>query len=131
MSIIRELTCVVCPNGCSLTLTPGPDGGDPVVGGALCPRGEAYARQEMACPMRTMASSVRVCGGDMPLVSVRLNRPVPLAAVPRVMEAIRDLSVQAPVAIGDVLLADVTGSGSDVIATRHVKKRSGAGAADR
>lgn len=116
----RRLICVVCPNGCEIEVEG--EAGALRVSGALCPRGEAYARQEAVCPMRTLQSSVRVAGGEMPLCSVRLDRPVPLSELPRVMEAIRAVRLCAPVAAGDVVVRGVCGLPADVIATRSVAR---------
>ena len=70
----KEMTCIVCPNGCTLKLDYEIREGKPVlakVTGNLCPRGLEYARQELLAPKRTIASSVLVEGGELPLVSVR------------------------------------------------------------
>jgi len=117
---IREMTCIVCPNGCRLTAQIGENGEILSIDGALCKRGEAYARQEIISPMRTISSSVRVMGGELPLASVRLNRPVPKKDIFRVMDEIRGVSLLAPVKAGTVVIADVLGLGSDVIATKDV-----------
>ena len=114
----RALTCIVCPNGCEITAALDENGGVASLSGALCPRGEAYARQEIISPMRTISSSVRVVGGEMPLVSVRLNRPVPKAEIMNVMAEIRAAGLHAPVRAGQVVIENVLGLGSDVIATR-------------
>ena len=119
---MRVLTCIVCPNGCEITAVLDENGGVASLSGALCKRGEAYAAQEIVSPMRTISSSVRVLGGAAPMVSVRLNRPVPKAEIFHVMEAIRALEISAPVSAGEVLIADVLGLGSDVIATKHIAK---------
>ena len=113
----RVLTCIVCPNGCEITAVLDENGGVASLSGALCKRGEAYAAQEIVSPMRTISRSVRVLGGAEPLV-----RPVPKAEIFHVMEAIRALEISAPVSAGDVLIADVLGLGSDVIATKHIAK---------
>ena len=70
--------------------------------------------------MRTIASSVKLTNGTMPLVSVRVNGPIPKAKIMDVMEEIRKATVSAPVKIGDVVVADVLGLGVDVVATRNV-----------
>ena len=57
----KEMTCIVCPNGCTLQLDYEIREGKPVlekVTGNLCSRGEEYARQELLAPKRTIASSV-------------------------------------------------------------------------
>ena len=136
----RTLTCIICPNGCELDVTwecrekqesdinESPTGAlldNPcsiVVTGNKCPRGVVYAEQEIKNPMRTIASSVKLTGGTMPLVSVRLSGPIPKAKIMEVMEVIRHTTVQAPVKIGDVVIPNVLDLGVDVIATRNVMK---------
>ena len=119
----RELTCVVCPGGCTIVVDVDDDE-TPVVTriqGNTCPRGEAWARQEVENPMRTIASSVPVHGGDFPLVSVRTLHPIPLTKIREVMEEIRRLSLEAPVEIGSVVLSSPAGCDTELVATRRVK----------
>ena len=120
----REFTCVVCPNGCTIVVDVDNDETPVVtrVQGNVCRRGEAWARQEVENPMRTIASSVPVNKGDFPLVSVRTNRPVPLARIREVMEEIRRVSLSAPVGIGDVIVSSPAGCDTEVVATRRVRK---------
>ena len=119
----REFTCVVCPNGCTIVVNVDNDENPVVtkVQGNICPRGEAWARQEVENPMRTIASSVPVQGGDFPLASVRTNRPIPLAEIREVMKEIRQVSLEAPVEIGDVVLSRPAGCDTEVIVTRRVQ----------
>ncbi len=121
----KEMTCIVCPNGCTLKLDYEIREGKPVlakVTGNLCPRGLEYARQELLAPKRTIASSVLVEGGELPLVSVRTRGAIPKEKIFAVMEEIRKCRVKAPVAAGTVLLSNVLGLGADVIATKTVEK---------
>ncbi|MBE5971310.1 MAG: DUF1667 domain-containing protein [Lachnoclostridium sp.] len=118
----RTLTCIICPNGCELEIA---YEGDQIlsVTGNKCPKGAEYAEQEIKNPMRTIASSVALEGGAMPLVSVRLTGPIPKAKIMDVMAVIRESTVKAPVKIGDVVIADVLGLGVDVVATRNVDEK--------
>ena len=120
----REFTCVVCPNGCTIVVDVDDDETPVVtrVQGNVCRRGESWARQEVENPMRTIASSVPVDKGDFPLVSVRTNRPVPLAKIREVMEEIRRVSLSAPVEIGDVIVPSPAGCDTEVVATRRIRK---------
>ena len=121
----KEMTCIVCPNGCTLKLDYEIREGKPVldkVTGNLCPRGLEYARQELLAPKRTIASSVLVEGGALPLVSVRTRGAIPKEKIFAVMEEIWKCRVKAPVAAGTVLLSNVLGLGADVIATKTVEK---------
>ena len=95
---------------------------DSPVTGAGCPRGEAYFIQEITDPRRTLTSSVLVKGGELPLCSVRLTEPIPIARIPDVMKEIRKMKVEAPLESGTVLIRDVLGLGSDVITTKTIRR---------
>ena len=58
----------------------------------------------------------------MPLASVRLTAPVPKKDIFRVMEAIRGITLEAPVKEGTVILSKVLGYDADLIVTRSVDK---------
>lgn len=121
---IRELICVVCPNGCQLSVEIGDDSAPTVtsVSGHACPRGDTWARQEVENPLRTIASSIVVRGGSMPLASVRTDGPIPLSKIAPVMEVIRKVSVDAPVRIGDVVLDGPADTDCRIIVTRNVER---------
>ena len=144
----KTITCIICPNGCLLSADVSEPGTDapvtgtenprsidsPVTGagcprvidgpvtGAGCPRGEAYFIQEITDPRRTLASSVLVTDGELPLCSVRLTEPIPIARIPDVMKEIRKMKVEAPLESGTVLIRDVLGLGSNVIATKTIRR---------
>lgn len=114
----KTLTCILCPNGCQITARM--EDGAPVLEGNRCAKGRDYAVQELTAPMRSIASSVLVEGGEEPLCSVRLTAPIPRGRIFEAMDAIRSLTVTAPVHIGDVLLSHILGLESDVIATKNI-----------
>ncbi len=118
----KEITCIVCPNGCDITVQLGEDGTLLSMEGQLCPRGEGYVRQELTDPRRNIATSVLVTGGVLPIVSVRLTDMIPKARIFDVMAAINEKTLEAPVSMGDVVIADVLGLGVDVIVTKHVAR---------
>ena len=120
----KELICVICPNGCELraVIEEGPQKEIKEITGELCEKGPAWAEQELLNPVRTIASSILVVGGDYPLVSVRTDTAIPLKSISNVMKAIKSTKVKAPVRIGDVLIKDPTGTSCNIIATRHVNE---------
>ena len=62
----KQFTCIVCPNGCEIEAEV--ENGQVIsVTGHTCPRGEQYVRQELTAPRRTIASSVLVKGGELPV----------------------------------------------------------------
>ena len=94
------------------------------VTGNNCKRGKEYAVREVTNPVRNIASSVLVEDGELPLASVRLNAPIPKKDIFSVMAEIRKIKVTAPVSIGQIVLQDVLGTGSDVIITKNVKRKA-------
>ncbi len=122
-----EFLCVVCPNGCTIdaAFEAGGEGHEPRLisaGGYRCPRGETWVRQEIENPMRTIASSVLVRGGDYIAASVRTTAPIPLARVMDVMREIRAQHPQAPLRIGQVLISHPCGLDTDIVVTRDVER---------
>lgn len=115
----KELICIGCPMGCPLTVTLA-DGAVCQVEGNTCPRGDAYARKELTNPTRIVTTTVRVQGGRLPVVSVKTAADIPKSSVLACVRALRSVTVQAPVAIGQVVLPDAAGTGVPVIATKSV-----------
>lgn len=111
----RTLTCIICPRGCTLTVTGERDALK--VEGNACPKGAQYAIDECTHPVRTVTSVVRVANREDTMVSVKTATPVPKECIFEVMEAIRAASVDAPVAAGAVLL---TVCGAEIVATKTI-----------
>ena len=114
----RTLTCIGCPMGCQLEAEV-LNGAVVSVSGNTCKRGEDYARKECVCPMRTVTGTVRLADGR--ILPVRTASDVPKAKVFAVAEAFTAAHPHAPLSIGDVVIADVCGTGVDVVATKNVK----------
>ncbi len=115
----RNLTCINCPMGCALTIEM--EGNEVVsISGNTCPRGEAYGRKEVTNPTRIVTSTVRVTGGAADMVSVKTKQDIPKEKIFDCVKALRDVEVQAPVHVGDVIVSDVAGTGVDIVATRNV-----------
>ncbi len=115
----REITCIVCPNGCKLEVI---CNDTLIVKNALCPKGEEYARNEVMNPVRTVTSTVKVCDGVLPLVSVRSNKPVPKEKIPEIIQLLKEVELDAPVEFHQIIYGDILGAGADIIATREVKR---------
>jgi CxxC motif-containing protein len=119
--MLKNETCIVCPNGCDLSVEI-QDGKVLSVSGNRCKRGVTWVKQEVTDSHRVVTSSVVVRGGVMPLCSVRTSDPVPKDRIPDVMAVIRTIVRDAPVSAGDVLVTDLLGLGVSLIATRNVPR---------
>ncbi len=127
-AIPDRMICVLCPSGCELEVRPKGDisPGDAeseglLVRGHRCDKGVAFAVEEVLRPTRNLSTSVPVAGTADRMISVRLSGRVPRAMIFPILAEIARLRPAAPVRRGDVLIADVLGSGVDVIATRTVE----------
>ncbi len=108
----RELTCIVCPRGCQLTVEL--DEGKVLnVSGNVCPRGKVYAENECINPQRTVTTTIKCSDGSV--VPVKTDTTIPKSEVMRCMQIINSGIAELPVNIGDVLIKDVFGS--NVVAT--------------
>ena len=113
-----EITCINCPVGCRLAVEL--ENGQVVsVTGNTCPRGVTYAKQECVDPLRMVTAVVPVEGSAAPL-SVKTRTPIPKKRIQDCMQALSEVKLTAPVAAGSVVIADVCGTGVDVIATKSV-----------
>ena len=70
--------------------------------------------------LRPDSGTVRVLGGPLPVVPVRTQGEVPKEKVLEVARALHHAAVPAPVQAGQVVLADVCGTGVAVVATKNI-----------
>ena len=115
-----HITCVMCPVGCRIKVRK--DGIEYLVEGNKCLRGKNYALDEIASPRRVLTTSVRVVGGNFPLTSVKTSKPIAKDSIPDKMKEICKITIHAPVSIGDVIIEDLDGKGTNLLATREIKK---------
>ena len=117
---IRNLTCIGCPMGCPLTVKL--EGTEVVsVEGNTCKKGAIYGKKEVTDPTRIVTTTVRVSGGAEPVVSVKTKEDIPKDKIFDCIRAMKEITIAAPVHIGDVILHDVAHTGVDMIATKNVE----------
>ena len=121
MSTEKQMICINCPVGCRMKVVL--SGGQVCkVSGNQCRRGEEFAGQEAVEPKRVLTCLMRVEGKTKPF-SVKTSAPVPKRLLFDCAEEIFSHPVsqeKLPIHIGDVILADVSGSGADIISTQEV-----------
>ena len=111
--------CIGCPLGCRLELDES-QGEIVEVRGNSCKKGEEFARQEHHDPRRLVTTTVAIEGARWPRVPVKTTAAVPKALVREVCAVLMGVQVHAPIAAGDTIVADVLGTGVDVVATRSM-----------
>ena len=116
----QNLTCIGCPLGCSISVSLSNNGEVSKITGNTCKKGEEYARKEVTNPSRVVTSIVKTNNGDVNMVSVKTAEDIPKGKIFDCMEALKKVTVTAPVQIGEVIIKNVCGTGVDVIATKKV-----------
>ncbi len=118
MSFEREMTCIVCPIGCRMTITE--VDGELQVQGNQCPRGEKYAVEEVKNPTRIVPTTVRIAGGVLPRLPVKTAEPIPKDKIFDVMADVNQVTVEAPISVGDIIIENAAGTGVAIVATRSM-----------
>lgn len=118
--MIRELTCIGCPMGCALQVDI--ENGEVIkISGNTCKKGEEYGKKECTNPTRIITSSVRVNGGEVQVVSVKTDSDIPKDKIKECIIALKNIEVNAPINIGDIVVKNVLGTGANIVCTRNVK----------
>ncbi len=113
---MKELTCIICPRGCHLLIDD-----DLKVTGNFCPRGARYAVEELTCPKRTLTSTMKTNDLVHPRVSVKTDKPIEKRLILEAMKEIDSKIVKLPIHIGDIIIKNVCGSDSNIVATRNLE----------
>ena len=111
-------TCIICPRSCRISVSGRP--GALEVSGHSCKRGHDYALAEHTHPVRTLTTTVAVEGSPLRRLAVQGSSPVPRELLRDCLKQVNAVRVAAPLRMGDVILADVCGTGVDVVAARDV-----------
>ena len=110
----KTLTCIGCPMGCTLEVQmDGPEVKS--VTGNTCKRGDTYARKEVTNPTRIVTTTVRLLGGGV--VSVKTKEDIPKEKIMDCVRELKQLVVEGPVKMGQVILENTAGTGVPVVVT--------------
>lgn len=113
-----ELICIVCPNGCHLTVEKTAEGVS--VTGNKCPRGVVYGQDEFTDPKRVITAVVRTTSDVFPTVPVKSSIPVSKGLITDILRKIYTLEVTLPVKRGDVCITNCDGNDVNIVFTRTV-----------
>ena len=119
----KELVCVNCPKGCRITVTL-EDGKVKEIRGFSCDKGKQYAAQETTRPMRILTTTVRIEGARLRVLPVITDKEIPLDQMSEAMDQVRKITVQAPIKVNDVIIADFLGTDANLVASRSMEKQS-------
>lgn len=113
----KEYTCIVCPQSCQGTLTALDDGSFRTEG-FTCPNGEKYAINEYQDPKRVLTTTVIIDNAPFRLLPVVSTDEISRTIFGDCLRILYQVRAQAPVKAGDVILKDIMGTGTDIVAAR-------------
>ena len=115
----KTMNCIMCPMGCEMTVTL-ENGKFVSVTGNSCPRGARYAETEVTDPRRMLTTTVRINGGLLPLLPVVSADVLPKGKIAECAAYLRNVTAEAPVKAGDVVVRNILGLGVDIVAGRDM-----------
>ncbi len=113
-----ELICITCPRGCHLKVD---EENDYAVSGNACPRGEVYGKNEILNPVRVVTSTVKTSVKAESRCPVKTNGAIPKGKMFEAMRMLDDIVLDAPINVGDVVIADLFGTGIDFVTCKEIK----------
>lgn len=117
-NIIKDLICISCPVGCHLIV----DLKNQTVIGNMCKRGEFYGLNEVINPVRIITSTVKIKDASLYVLPVKTSKAVPKNLNFEIIKIINNLTVNAPIKLGDVIIKNILNTGADIISTRSLNK---------
>ena len=116
---MRELTCIICPNSCSLQIDE-----DLNVSGNLCERGRNFALQEMTDPKRSLTTTVRANGLEKKVIPVKTDGEISKGLIEEAMKILHRVVIDHPVKAGDVIVENICNSHVNVIVTVNTEEEN-------
>ena len=117
----KEIICIVCPNSCHIAV----DYNNQEIKhieGVQCKKGEDFIKNEIKNPVRTFTGSVNCINGDHQLVSVKTSKPIPKEYIKQIAQKTHELSAEAPLEIGHILIPNILGLDADLVVTKKINK---------
>jgi NADPH-dependent 2,4-dienoyl-CoA reductase/sulfur reductase-like enzyme/CxxC motif-containing protein len=112
----REIICLICPMACRGQVVLNRAGGIEKCLNFRCKRGEEFAIKELKNPERVLTGTIRTGDPAQPLLPFRVSKPIARKLLQRCMAELADIEITKPVKTGEVIVPDIMGSGSDIIA---------------
>lgn len=115
---MKELICIVCPNGCHLKVD---EQNGYAVTGNKCDRGVDYGKAELCNPVRVVTTTVKLENAPSSRLPVKTDAAIPKGLIFQAMKIIDSLTVAAPVKVGQVLVKDLLGTGVALVSCKNIE----------
>ena len=115
----KNMTCITCPIGCYLTVDI-ENGEVASVTGNTCKRGIQYAKTECTNPVRVITTTVKIQSKTHRVIPVKTEKAVPKEKLFDCLKAMKNIEVQAPIHIGEIIIPNICETGINLVATRNI-----------
>lgn len=117
---MRELVCIVCPNGCHLSVDD--SGKEFIVKGHKCKRGIQFAKEELTNPTRTVCTTMKTVFEELPVVPVRTSSEIPKDKIFELMKIVNKVTIDKVYPRGYAIIKNILDTKVDIIITSDMKK---------
>lgn len=113
----KRMVCIACPIGCSLSISKEND--KITVKGNSCPRGEAFAIQEMVDPKRMLTTTMLTANGKMlPVISTAvISKNILMNAI----DVLKKKCVKTPIKQGEIIIENILNTGVNIVASKTME----------
>jgi len=106
--MIKNLTCICCPIGCTLTAELEADKISSISGNK-CKRGIQYAQEELFNPVRILTTTIFIPEKNT-MLPVRSDKPLPKDKMCGCVSFIKTIKVDLPIKMGQILVNNIEGT---------------------
>lgn len=114
-----EKVCIVCPRGCNLHYDYD-DANELIITNNGCKRGPEYLTQELILPKRMLTTTVKVSGGQIPVVPVYASEYVAKDDIGDFISYLKTVTITAPVSCNTEIVSEINGKSVSILTSRDV-----------
>jgi len=118
----KEMICIICPKSCKVKISYDENKEILSVTGNSCNKGLAYVKEEWTNPQRMVTGTIVIHNAIQKRLPFILSGKIPKEACLSVMEAMRQVEVDAPVQMGQILATNVADLSVDALASRSMER---------
>ena len=115
-----KITCIICPVGCRISINI--ENKELIITGNKCIKGFDFAKTEIESPVRSFTTTIRTVFSKNPVLPVKTNRDVPKDKIMDIICELSGIIITERIGIGEIVAANIAGTGSDIIATSNILK---------
>ncbi len=120
MGKVSEITCIICPLACRVSLAVDGEGHIIKVTNFQCKKGKEYAVAEFRSSRRVLTTTVIVENSRHAMLPVRTNSAMPRENLFDCMDYLARVRVEPPLKSGEVIVRNILNTGSDIITTQEL-----------